>query len=187
MVRSSSASDGTPDGGRPLVPQRRNIGGQSVVEFALLLPVLLALVGVGIDFARVYQTWTNLESATRDAAQYLATSNVDPTAADYTVPNATANATNDGKAKFVLDNETGSNFTRSNAATLGTCSGATFTTVTGSADTTLANGGTDRNPVQQVTVLSCIPFRPLFAYPYATTNGAWILQSSRVYSVIVGR
>ena len=83
-------------------------------EFALLLPVLLALVGVTVDFARVYQAWTDLESATRDAAQYLTISNVDTTAVDYTVPDATGNISNDNiKVKPILDSETGANFTRS--------------------------------------------------------------------------
>lgn len=185
--RKSPASERMPDGRLRLVSRRRRFAGQSVVEFALLLPVFLALVGVTIDFARLYQAWTNLESATRDAAQYLATSNVDPLAVTYTVPNATANSTNDGKAKFVLDSETGSSFTPSNAATLGACSAATLTTVTGAADTTFSNGGTAAYPVQDARVISCIPFRTLFAYPFLTTNGNWILQSSRTYTLIVGR
>ena len=48
--------------------------GQSLVEFSIVLPVLLAIVGVVIDASRVYLAWSSLESATRDAAQYLATS-----------------------------------------------------------------------------------------------------------------
>ena len=185
MLRRSSPPDRTPDR-RRLLAHRHRFAGQSVVEFALLLPVLLALVGVTIDFARVYQAWTNLESATRDAAQYLASSNVDPIALDYTVPDATANISNDNKAKSVLESETGSTFARSMTATAvgpgGTCNAPTLTTVTGSRDTTVANGGSDGYPVQAARVLSCRPFRTLFAYPFVTTGGAWILQSDRSFN-----
>ena len=52
----------------------RHSRGQSVAEFALLLPVMLAFLGLTIDFARVFQAWVTLESATRDAAEYAATS-----------------------------------------------------------------------------------------------------------------
>jgi len=184
----SPVPERTPDSHRRLaVARRRRFAGQSVVEFALLVPVFLALVGMTIDFARIYQGWVNLESATRDAAQYLATSDVDATAADYTVPGATANATNDAKAKFVLDTETGSTFTRSNAATLGACTTPTLTTVTANRDTTASQGGSTAYPLQSAQVLSCAPFRTLFAYPFLTTNGAWILSSDRTYNLIVGR
>jgi Flp pilus assembly protein TadG len=167
--------------------RRRAFAGQSVVEFALLLPVLLALVGATVDFARLYQGWVNLESATRDAAQYLSTSNTDSLAADYTVPNATADSTNDAKAKYILDTAVGTSFTRSTTATLGTCASPTVTTITSAINTSPSAGGSPSNPVQNVEVLACVPFRTLFAYPWLTTNGNWILRSDRTYTVIVGR
>ena len=76
-------------------------GGQSVVEFAILLPLLVALVGLAIDVARVYEAWTGLEAGTRDAAEYLARSSDDPLALDYGGSNTSA------KAKYVLERETG--------------------------------------------------------------------------------
>jgi Flp pilus assembly protein TadG len=172
---------------RPIGRKRLGRAGQSVVEFAILLPVFLLLVGVTIDFARLYQGWTNLEAATRDAAQYLATSETESTADDYTVPNATADSTNDAKAKFVLDSATGKTFSRSTTATLGSCASPTMTTVTQALDTSAADGGSTAYPVQKAEVLACIPFRTLFAYPLFTINGDWILRSDRTYSVIVGR
>ena len=54
-----------------------------------------------------YQAWTNLESATRDAAQYLATSDTDPTSPDYT----TQGTNSDNKAIFILSEATGFTFT----------------------------------------------------------------------------
>lgn len=47
--------------------------GQALTEFALLLPVMFALAAVVLDVSRVYQVWISLESATRDAAEYVAT------------------------------------------------------------------------------------------------------------------
>src|SRR5215212_2772521 len=72
--------------------------GQSLVEFAVVLPVMLAIGGILIDAARLYQVWTTLESATRDAAQYLATSSDDPYSADYTWAGEDA----DNKAAYIL-------------------------------------------------------------------------------------
>ena len=47
--------------------------GQSLVEFALVVPLLLAMVGVTLDFARIYQVWMRLQAVTRDTAEFLAT------------------------------------------------------------------------------------------------------------------
>src|SRR5215211_6667782 len=77
--------------------------GQSLVEFAIVLPVLLALVGVVIDASRVYLAWSSLEAATRDAAQYLATSDTNPYSVDYTWAGNDA----DTKAAYILAATTG--------------------------------------------------------------------------------
>ena len=46
--------------------------GQSTVEFALVLPVLLLLVLIGLDFGRVYLGWINLQQVARLAANFAA-------------------------------------------------------------------------------------------------------------------
>ena len=51
---------------------RRGHRGQSVVEFALVLPVLILILLVVIDFGRVFYTWVNLTSAARVGAAYAA-------------------------------------------------------------------------------------------------------------------
>ena len=39
----------------------------------MILPLMLGLFGAAVDFARMYNSWINLEAATRDAAEYAAT------------------------------------------------------------------------------------------------------------------
>ena len=51
--------------------QRRERG-QSLVEFALLLPLLLLLVLIAVDFGRVYLGWINLQNMARIGADFAA-------------------------------------------------------------------------------------------------------------------
>ena len=46
--------------------------GQSLVEFALVLPVLLLLMLITLDFGRVFMGWVTLNNAARIAANYAA-------------------------------------------------------------------------------------------------------------------
>jgi Flp pilus assembly protein TadG len=161
--------------------------GQSMAEFALLLPVLLALLGMLIDVSRVYQAWLNLESATRDAAQYLATSNSDRCNPNYsgTPPvGCSQPATPDQKAAYVLGLGTGMSFTVS--ASQATCSDP-LVKATYSESTSFSVGGSSVYPVGISTVQACLPFRTLFAYPLLTTGGDWILRSEQTYRMLVGR
>jgi len=52
--------------------RRRRSRGQSLVEFALVLPVVLLLTLVALDFGRVYLGWINLQNMTRAAANFAA-------------------------------------------------------------------------------------------------------------------
>ena len=52
--------------------------GQSLVEFALIIPVFLLFLVIAIDFGRIYFTNIELNNAVREAASYGATNPVDP-------------------------------------------------------------------------------------------------------------
>jgi len=54
------------------VGARRRERGQSMVEFALLLPLLLLLVLIAVDFGRVYLGWINLQNMARIGADFAA-------------------------------------------------------------------------------------------------------------------
>ena len=141
--------------------------GQSLVEFALILPILLTLVGTAIDIARVYGAWVALEGATRDAAEQVAT--------DKTVTTCASALT---KATTILSTELAS---VPGFVTPTTCpTDVSWTTST-------ASPGTTKNPLVTVTVSSTLQFRTLFAYPLFTQGGAWTLRSNQTYAVLQGR
>ena len=57
----------------PLLRKRsRRSRGQSLVEFALTLPLMLLLLLIAFDFGRIYLGWINLQNMTRIAANYAA-------------------------------------------------------------------------------------------------------------------
>ena len=64
-------------GGRRLAarPLRRGLRGQSLVEFALILPVLLILVFGIIDFGMGLRSYISLTNATREGARFAAVGN----------------------------------------------------------------------------------------------------------------
>jgi TadE-like protein len=51
---------------------RRVSAGQSLVEFALMLPVVMLVVLLTIDVGRLYYGWVNLQNAARIGANYAA-------------------------------------------------------------------------------------------------------------------
>lgn len=148
--------------------------GQSLVEFALILPILLTLVGAAIDIARLYQGWITLEGATRDAAEYAATKD----------SNATAALTD---AKSIICTQTAA--LPGFAAPAGQPTNCTSPNVSVSSFSvsTTATGASTTYPIASATVTATLPFRTFFGYPLFTQNGAWTLSSTQSYSVIQGR
>ena len=57
------------------VSRRHRSRGQSLVEFALILPFLMLILLITIDFGRVYLGWVTLNNAARIAANYAAAGN----------------------------------------------------------------------------------------------------------------
>lgn len=69
---------------------RREGPGQSLVEFAIALPLLLLLLLFGLDFGRAFLGWVNLNNTVRIAANYAAINphawdigSTDPAKAEY--------------------------------------------------------------------------------------------------------
>jgi Flp pilus assembly protein TadG len=149
---------------------RKRNRGQSLVEFALILPILLTLTGAAIDVARVYGGWVALEGASRDAAEQVAT--------DATI---TTLAGAQAKAKTIVCTQLANSV--GFVAPPGNPSACTSPSIV----TTWATNGASKNPVVTVTVTTTLPFRTLFAYPLLTQNGAWNLGSSQTYAIIQGR
>jgi hypothetical protein len=57
-------------GTRPHASSRYSQRGQSVVEFALLAPIMMFLLFAILDLSRVYTAMSSVESAAREAADY---------------------------------------------------------------------------------------------------------------------
>jgi Flp pilus assembly protein TadG len=148
--------------------------GQSLVEFALILPILLTLFGATVDVARVYQAWNVLESATRDAAEYAAT-------------NDTTSATATIDAVRVVCTETAGLPGYRAQGTPPNCSSPTVAISSFRLSTDPTQGASTTYPVVTVKVVATLPFTTLFPYPLFTQGGAWTLQSTQSYSIVQGR
>lgn len=53
--------------------------GQSMVEFALVLPILILLLMGIMDFGRLFAGYVELQNAARDGARYAAVQQINPT------------------------------------------------------------------------------------------------------------
>jgi Flp pilus assembly protein TadG len=155
--------------------------GQSIAEFALILPVMLAFVGLTIDFARVFQVWITLESAVRDAAESVAT--------DTSVTNST-NALTLAKRTICIQAQNVPGFTRSGLASpndVYQCTAPQVTVTSFSLSTNPANGASTTYPLGTATIRAQLPFSPLLAYPFITQGGTWTITTESTFSVLRGR
>lgn len=152
--------------------------GQSVAEFGLLLPVLLGFLGLTIDFARVYQAWITLESATRDAAELAATT-----------ATSSGTALTIAKKAVCLQSQDVPGFTRSGSASpadIEQCAAPNVTLVSFSLSTTAA-GASPYYPIGSATIQSSLPFSTIIAWPFITQNGQWTIVTRATFSVVQGR
>jgi Flp pilus assembly protein TadG len=188
---------------RARVFSKRNQRGQGLVEFALILPIMVSLVGVSIDIARLYFAWIDVESATRHAAQWIATDPGYETTGGYYDDSDSANYCGQPgvatgfpcteapgtDAKTVLDRELKFAFTK--VTDVPTCATVTVPTVYAviqeSPSTLNADGGSAAYPVATAKVITCLPFRSFFSYPLLTHDGVWPIAIERTFTIVVGR
>jgi Flp pilus assembly protein TadG len=152
----------------------RTIRGQAVVEFAIIVPVLLALVGATADVARVYSSWISVHSATRAAAEYLATN-----------PDEDVTSANAGTIAAGLINDEVAGLGAFSSVTTMTCASPEVQVAYSSSDT--APGASDDNPLGRAVVSTCAPFHTLFNYPFITQNGAWAVSATATYEILQNR
>jgi Flp pilus assembly protein TadG len=149
--------------------------GQSVAEFAIVLPVVLTLVLGGIDFSRMYERQMRLEAASREASETVAT-----------VATTTTEAYELAREIVCRQFERAPDCTLATIPPEGTCSDLCLD-VTFSTSTT-ALGATAESPMATAQVTAAAPFRTLFPYPFLTPDtGELTLGSHSQYAVLQGR
>jgi Flp pilus assembly protein TadG len=139
---------------------------------------MIAFLGMTLDFARVYQAWMTLESATRDAAEAAATS-----------ATTTSGALTIARRAVCLQSQELPGFARSGQASpndIEQCTAPNVAVIAFNLSTTSA-GASTRYPIGSVTIEGSLPFTPLFPYPFVTQNGTWTIVSRASFSIIQGR
>jgi Flp pilus assembly protein TadG len=144
---------------------------------ALILPFLLAFAGGATDLARAYQAWLTIESAARNAAEFVATNQADTTA---------ATALTDAQHVVCRESQTAPGFTPGvGVNAIQNCT-SPITTVPSFALTFSGGGASASNPIATVHVRVTLPFNTLFPYPFVP-HGGWTLTTNTTYAVVRGR
>ena len=142
---------------------------------ALIVPFLLAFAGGATDLARAYQGWLTIQSAARNAAEYVATNSADATA-----------AATDARQVVCQESQTVPGFTPgSGPNAISNCT-APATTVPSFALSTSQTGASVANPIATVHIRVQLPFTTLFPYPFVPSGG-WTLAADATYAVVRGR
>jgi Flp pilus assembly protein TadG len=158
-------------------PQARRPRGQSLVEFALILPLLLTFLGATVDFARLFHGWITLQSATRAAAESAATNSITSGA-----------ALTEARRVVCIQTQNLPGFQAgvgSPPASTESCTAPTVSIVSYARSFT-DPGASTRYPIATVSVRTSLPFTTLFPYPFLP-KGVWTLSSTQSYSIIQGR
>jgi Flp pilus assembly protein TadG len=153
---------------------RRSQRGQALAEFALILPILLGIVGGGIDFARVFQGSMTLQTATRNAAEAAAYS-----ATDLAAAQATARATACTEAQDLPGFEPGP------GGVVTTCTNPTVTVTTFDSSPT-APGANIKYPLVTVTVTTTLAFELAVPWPMLP-DGTWNVGTTQSFSILQER
>jgi Flp pilus assembly protein TadG len=146
---------------------------------ALILPFLLAFAGGATDLARAYQAWLTIESAARNAAEYVATNPADTTQG-LALADAGVVVCQESQDAPGFTPGTGPNAIKN--CTSPTTSVPTFSVITGPPQT----GATTGNPIATVYVRVTLPFNTLFPYPFLPYGG-WTLSADAHYAVVRNR
>ena len=154
--------------------RHRSRRGQALVEFAILLPLLAALAGGAIDFARVYQASMALQSATRNGAESAATTTATSEAAQ-------------AEAQRVVCTETQRlpGFVAGSGGSVPTCTDPDVT-VTSFTYSTSGSGFSASYPLVSATVYSELGFSLLIPWPFIP-DGEWTLSTEQSFSVVQNR
>ncbi|HSG85357.1 MAG TPA: TadE family protein [Candidatus Limnocylindrales bacterium] len=161
--RPHRPSTGEPDQAarRRLVLRRRDKSrGQSLVEFALILPIMLLIVAVALDFGRAFMGWVSLTGATRLGANYAAQH-----------PDANWGSSSDPNRQRYL-------------AQMARDLGSTNCTPTTTPMPTFPNGKTLGNPA--VVTLTC-QFNPITPIVTAIVGDSLPLTASTAYPIRTGQ
>jgi Flp pilus assembly protein TadG len=142
---------------------------------AIILPMLLGLAGAATDLARAYQAQITIESAVRNAAEWVA-------------PNsATAAAAATDARRIVCLEARGLPGFVSGVEPIPdeTCTSPAVVVDTFSINAT-AIGGTPRNPIGTSSISAELPFRTLVPYPFLP-RGTLTLTADATFTVVRGR
>ena len=158
-----------------IVKGTRGARGQALAEFALILPILLGLVGAGVDFARVFEGSMTLQTAARNAAEAAA---YDPTVTTLALAQA--------KVREVVCTETQRlpGFQPGTGGDVATCTHPSVT-VTYTSDPA-APGANVKYPLVTVTVATSLDFDLTVPWPLLP-NGAWTLGTTESFAIMRGR
>jgi Flp pilus assembly protein TadG len=148
--------------------------GQALAEFALILPILAALLGGAIDMSRVYEASLTLQSGTRNAAESAASSATDSPSA-LTI----ARAIVCGEAQHLPG------FVPGAGGNVATCT-APAVTITSFSRSSTVPGASVKYPIGSVTVHTSLAFQMLFQWPLLP-DGHWTLEATQSYSVVQNR
>lgn len=145
---------------------RRRSRGQSIVEFALVLPILLLLVFGTVDLGRLVFYQSLINNAVRDGARVAI------------INGAAATCTSGSCAATTAVQSAAGGF----ASQLTVCSAAIYTTSPLTATPACSNSGSSADQFGYVTVIAAMPFSPataLFGNGWAMTLHA---QSTMLFS-----
>ena len=162
--------------GRPQPSHRRTSRvsrGQALAEFALILPLLLGIVGAGIDFARAFQGAMTLQTASRNAAESAAFSATNPDEALATA-----------RAVVCTESQDLPGFVPGPGGNVATCTSPSVTVTYGSDAS--APGANIKYPLVTATVTTSFDFSLMFPWPMLP-NGAWNLGTTQSFSIMQGR